>query len=131
MTLTKAEDFACARPPRRKIDVVKLAIWVAGAVLPRAVMIIVARWMATVLTWPQSSLATLRRCREAHLGLTAAAPSAPDRRHADTQAIRPTGCDERRQGNDAGPAIAVEPMAVHVELGERVEDNKVSDGRCL
>jgi hypothetical protein len=68
MASTKAEDFTSARralEARRmvksaelgspayavdEVDLVKLAIWTAGAVLPWAVIIIAARWLATVLT---------------------------------------------------------------------------------
>ena len=51
--VTKAEDFVSARRPleaRPMVDVVKLAVWTAGAVLPWAAIIIAARWVATVLT---------------------------------------------------------------------------------
>jgi hypothetical protein len=68
MASTKAEDFVSARralKARRmvesaergspaysvdEVDVLKLAIWAAGIVLPWAVIIIAARWVATVLT---------------------------------------------------------------------------------
>jgi len=68
MASTRAEDFISARralEARRmvesaelgspaysfdEIDVVKLAIWTAGAVLPWAAITIAARWLATVLT---------------------------------------------------------------------------------
>ena len=68
MASIKAEDFVSARQALKarrmvesaergspaysvdEVDVVKLAIWTAGIVLPWAAIIIAAHWVATVLT---------------------------------------------------------------------------------